>query len=181
MERGARGTAGFSLVEVTVAIGIFAFVAVGILGLLPAGLKQRADSSLETRAVLVAEELLTAVKAAPSIETVLVRRGSQDYADESPLINLKKEKILLGYMSQSSVPFFAWWPGSDGAQFKNPEKTWRDGEADSATLGYDLIALLHATNTTTPNLYRVSVEVRSASLPLTNASTVNFSTLVYSP
>ena len=45
---------GFSLVEVTIAIGIFAFVIVGILGLLPAGMRLRADSAADTRAVLIA-------------------------------------------------------------------------------------------------------------------------------
>ena len=40
-----RGGEAFSLVEVTVAIGIFAFVIVGIIGLFPTALKMQARNS----------------------------------------------------------------------------------------------------------------------------------------
>ena len=53
-EAGGWKSAGFSLVEVTVAIGIFAFVVVGVLGLLPTALRMRAESAQETRAVMIA-------------------------------------------------------------------------------------------------------------------------------
>jgi type II secretory pathway pseudopilin PulG len=180
MERGARGTAGFSLVEVTVAIGIFAFVAVGILGLLPAGLKQRADSSRETRAVLAAEELFSSVRAAPNIRNVFVRRGVID----NPIpINLAAERIAIGYPAQSSVPYFAWWSGSDKGEYKDPDKIWRDGKLDAAAAGndIDMLALFHATNTSTPGLYKLTVEIRSPGSPLTNTVPLVFTTFVYRP
>jgi type II secretory pathway pseudopilin PulG len=173
---------GFSLVEVTVAIGIFAFVAVGILGLLPAALKQRADSSRETRAVLVAEELFSSVQAAQSISNVVLRRGTK--RDDVINLDLSKSRIAIGYSVQSSVPFFAWWPGSDKGQYKNPDKIWQDGKLDDSALGndIDLLALLHATNTATPGLFRLTVEVRSpANSPLTNTVPVVFTTMFYRP
>ncbi len=76
-----RCAAGFSLVEVTVAIGIFAFVAIGILGLLPAALKQRESSAVEMRAVLIAEELFAGVRAAPSPRAVSQLRDGPGHSD----------------------------------------------------------------------------------------------------
>ena len=68
-------TQGFSLVEVTISIGIFAFVIVGIIGMLPAGMRMRAESAAETRGVLISEELFAAVRAATNLSAVEVRDG----------------------------------------------------------------------------------------------------------
>jgi type II secretory pathway pseudopilin PulG len=47
----SRGSQGFSLVEVVLALGIVTFVIVALIGLLPVGLRQASDSEKETRAV----------------------------------------------------------------------------------------------------------------------------------
>ena len=70
------------MVEVTVAIGIFAFVVVAILGLFPAALRLRTDSALETRAVMIANELFASVRASTNISNVTLRAGP-NFSDSS--------------------------------------------------------------------------------------------------
>ena len=186
--RGRRSAAGFSLVEVTVAIGIFAFVAVGILGLLPAALKQRADSSRETRAVMIAEELFTAIQASPSISNVIVRDGPGLKAGNNISINLSGgSSVVVGYPSQTSVPWFLWDPRRNVG---NPDDAWLKGQLHPGAVnnGIDTLARVSATNVPgSPGLYQVLVEVRSpASVPLvtgtrTNTPPLTFTTLYYSP
>jgi type II secretory pathway pseudopilin PulG len=193
MERGAwsgeaRGAGGFSLVEVTVAIGIFAFVAVGILGLLPAALKQRADSSREVRAVMIAEELFTALQASPSISNVIVRDGPGLKAGNNISINLSGgSNVVVGYPAQTSVPWFLW---ERRRNVGDPDDAWLKGQLHPGAVanGIDTLARISATNIPgSPGLYQVWVEVRSpANVPLltgtrTNTPPVTFTTLYYSP
>lgn len=170
---------GFSLVEVTVAIGIFAFVAVGILGLLPAALKQRSDSAKEMRAVLIAEELLASVRASPNLRTVTFRDGPGLKSGNNRTVNILTRPAVLGFPSQTTVPFWSY--------DKNPNSSWSNsGGSDaevkqSAVNSIETMARLSA-RLVTNSLYEVMVEVRSpAVLPLAKSPPVTFTTLVYSP
>jgi type II secretory pathway pseudopilin PulG len=170
----------FSLVEVTIAIGIFAFVIVGVMGLLPAGMRMRADAAADTRGVLISQELFAAVRAAPSLSNVSLRKGPGQKADDLRRnINLTTKAYVQGYPNQTTVPYF---------EYKdNPERSWSNADSrdpqvvQSAEQAIDTIARLSATNLG-GGLYRVNVEVRApASIPLTNSRTSLFSTLIYSP
>jgi len=171
---------GFSLVEVTIAIGIFAFVVVGVMGLLPAGMRIRAESAAETRGVLISEELFAAVRAAPSLSNVVVRDGPGLRSGNNRTINLLGgRQSVLGYPSQTTVPFWSF--------DKNPGSSWTNANgsdaeiAQSSANAIDTLARLTATNLG-GGLYRVNVEVRApSSIPLANSRPSLFSTLVYSP
>lgn len=187
-----RAIAGFSLVEVTVAIGIFAFVAVGVLGLLPAALKQRSDSSREMRAVMIAEELFSSLQASPSITNIILRDGPGLSQANNVSVNLANgENVVIGYPAQTSVPWFL-WGSSRGVG--NPDDAWFDGQLHSGAVGngVDTLARMTASNVIgSPGLYQVTVEVRSpanvplvssrAGAPRTNTPPVVFRTMYYSP
>lgn len=172
----------FSLVEVTVAIGIFAFVAIGILGLLPAALKQRADSSRETRATLIAEELFATLHAANSITSVVFRDGPKLERGNTQKINLlSPDGVVIGYPPQTSVPFYLW----GGDRERDTTGAWVRGDLppDAQNNNIEALAKMSAVAVPdTPGLYRVTVEVRApANVPLTNTPTITFSTLAYLP
>ncbi len=57
-----RGRAAFSLVEVTLAVGLISFVLVALLGLLPAGLNVQRNAVLEARSTQVLSDLAQAVR-----------------------------------------------------------------------------------------------------------------------
>jgi len=169
----------FSLVEVTIAIGIFAFVIVGVMGLLPAGMRMRADSAAETRGVLISEELFAAVRAATNLSKVVVRDGPGMRSGNNRTINLLSGQSVLGYPSQTTVPFWSF--------DKNPGSSWTNANGSDAEIkqssvnAIDTLARLTATKLG-DGLYRVNVEVRApASIPLANSRPSLFSTLVYSP
>jgi type II secretory pathway pseudopilin PulG len=177
-----RRLAAFSLVEVTVAIGIFAFVAVGILGLLPAALKQRADSSRETRAVLIAEELFASVQAANSINKVTFRDGpALQQRNNQEIDLLSPDGVVIGYPPQTSVPFYLW----GGTRERDTAGAWVRGEipSDAQANNIEALAKMSAQAVTgTPGLYRITVQVRApANVPLAKTPTVDFSTLAYLP
>ena len=50
MRRSSRTTAGFSLVEVVLALGVAAFCLIAVLGMLPVGLKTQQASVGQTKA-----------------------------------------------------------------------------------------------------------------------------------
>lgn len=179
--RVPRHREAFSLVEVVIAIGLFAFVIVGILGLFPAALRIRSESALETRSYLVAQQLFSQVAASPSISNVTVRDGPLLGDDQSKIYNLLQKRVVMGYIANSSMPYFLY--------DKNPDSSWTHANAaDSQVLEQggsgtnakpiDMMARLSATNVPGwPNLYQITVQVRApVSLPLTNTKPVTFIT-----
>jgi len=173
-----RSQAAFSLVEVAVAIGIFAFVAVGILGLLPTAMKMRAASAQETRATMIAQELFSSILAASSLTNVVVRDGPGLRVNNNQFIDLVNEDVVLGYPPNTTVPYGLW--SSDRGN--NPDEVWTDGSLPGWAVqnGIQTLARLSATNlpaTWSTNLYKVTCEVRTpASLPLENSRPTVFST-----
>jgi len=59
--RGIRRT-GFSLIEVTIALGIISFAFVAIIGLLPVGLNSQKQGADQSRAIQVLKNVTCAVK-----------------------------------------------------------------------------------------------------------------------
>ena len=58
-----KKTGAFSLVEITVAIGVIAFVLVAILGLLPIGMKSGREAIDATRTSLIAQDVVNRIRA----------------------------------------------------------------------------------------------------------------------
>lgn len=160
------------------AIGIFAFVAVAILGLLPAALKIRAESVQETLGVMIAQQLLSSVDAASSLTNVVFPTGA--YTGNPPVTtnNLLDQSTVMGYLVGTSFPFWHY--------YNNPGATWTNaGAADTAAVessrnNIGAIARVSVTNasSTLTNLVRVTVEVRApVSLALSNSRVLTFTTL----
>ena len=130
--RSLLATRGFSLVEVTVAIGIFAFVAVGILGLLPAAMRIRSDSAQETRAVMIAQEMFSSVFASKGVKAIVIRDGPGLTAGNNvePAANLLEGSLMLGYPAQSTIPYYMW----HSSRGQDPVAAWESGELPSGAV-----------------------------------------------
>jgi type II secretory pathway pseudopilin PulG len=177
-------TAAFSLVEVTVAIGIFAFVMVAILGLFPTATKMRADSALETRAVMIAQQLFSYVEASGSAA------ASPDFSEvtfsvtdvamrDGPALQPRNTRtnidllsnpggVVIGYQNRSSMPYYFFGTTNAGAWTNMPSNV--EG-AETSTTENEITTLARLTASTNTgsfcHQYRVMVEVRSpASAPL---------------
>jgi len=170
----------FSLVEVTIAIGIFAFVVVGIMGLLPAGMRMRADSAAETRGLLIAEELFASVRASSSVRAVVLRDGPSMTISNliRPPADLLAGPLVVGYPSGTTMPYGVW----HSSRANDPEAVWRTGSlpAWAVANAIDTLARIEATtNGVPPGLAQITIQVRGpASIPLANSRPVTFSTLL---
>jgi len=166
---GDISSGGFSLVEVTIAMGIFAFVVVAILGLYPVGLKMRSDSALETRATMIATELISSIKAAPSLTNVIFR--ATPATNMSTAVNLATTPIVFGYTGFASGPVKVVGLGASANVWTNDYH----GDAQIQTLARVVVQTNYLSRT---GLHQVTIEVRP---PQTNARPVSFSTLLFQP
>ena len=64
-----KQTKAFTLVEVTLALGVTAFCLITLLGLLPVGLKSTSDASEEMRAMAAASAIISDLSATPKANT----------------------------------------------------------------------------------------------------------------
>lgn len=161
----------FSLVECVVAIGIFAFVIVGIIGLFPAGMRRQAESGAEARARIIAESIFEAIKASDSLQNskIPIEIGSPNLQ----FANFIQGKLIGFGQDGTGVNYV--WPGSstsdwDSASIPNNQ---------NITTKARVLAVPHPV---IPNLYQVTVDVGApANLPASARKTFSFSTLFYSP
>jgi len=159
------GTAAFSLVEVTIAIGIFAFVIVGIVGLFPVGVRQREDSALETRAVMISRQIFESIEAAGNLTNVNLAVGE----DERVAVDLVAQPLVLGYEVDGTAP---------GVNFQGDIDKWDSGYVEQDVTTKSLVS----TTNLGGQLYRVDVQVGyPAILPADKRRVYSFSRLAYTP
>lgn len=171
-----RGADGFSLIEVTVAMGIFAFVIVGIIGLFPVAMRQQADAAFETRAKIIGEQIFQGIEASASLDNVflppLIDAGEDGKLQQR---GLKSGPILLGF-AQGGTALNHIYPGVG---------EWDSGDLGSGTAQQNVTYLARARveqEGGNPALQRVTVEVGyPATLPVAARRNETFTKLVYSP
>jgi type II secretory pathway pseudopilin PulG len=174
---------GFSLVEVTIAIGLFAFVVVGIIGLFPAALAQRADAARETRARLIAEQIIQGLRASTELwETPgdfflppLVEMGEDDTSEVGQLKRQGKNNFpfSLGYGEI----------GTAAVRVIQGRALWDGGITGGDETDVVFIALVEReADPSLPTLHNITVQVGfPASLPADKRRNETFATKVYLP
>ncbi len=101
---GVRDCDAFSLIEVTISLGIIAFALVGIMGLFPAALQSARDSQQETQATFIAQQIFGGLSSNLSPSGNFVPTGS-DVTDSSHRLAVdltEEESYYLGF-SQEGV------------------------------------------------------------------------------
>lgn len=158
-----RSERGFSLVEVTLALGIIAFALVGIMAMFPVAINSARESQQETRATFIAQALFADLQTGgtPTNRAVLI--GPTDTRS----LNLAQSgaSLIVGF-SEDGVPLGALESGN----FESPLAV------DNWTFA---ARVLVSTNDLPPGLSRVEVLVTSPpTAALTNRSTFPFITLL---
>ncbi len=160
----------FSLIETVVAIGIFSFVIVGIIGLFPAGMRRQSEAAAETRARIIAESIFDCIKASDSLANckIPVEIGTPNLQFRNHI-----QGTLLGFGQDGTGINYAWDSGSLG--------DW-DSANIPANQNITTKARVRAVAVPNmPNLYTVTVDVGTpANLPATVRKTFSFTTLVHS-
>lgn len=169
---GRQSASGFSLVEVTIAIGIFAFVIVAILGLFPVALRQRTDAALETRAVMVAQQIFESIRSSSSTNQIFL----------PPLNNMSGSSNSLSSKSLTQFPQTLNYGriGTSAIEAKDGQSSWTNGAT-----GTDADALARVSISNVPGvagLYRATVDYgRPASLPEAKRKNLSFTKLIAVP
>ncbi|MEI6033479.1 MAG: hypothetical protein WCS65_04240 [Verrucomicrobiae bacterium] len=159
-------SAGFSLFEIVLALGVVAFALVGIVGLFPAAIKSAQEGRQETRATLIAQQIFADLRVRSGTTRLVVCGGSA-----SDVGSLRTNFSLA---VDGSAEFLAY--DQDGAGI--------EGISGSAfTNGHGPACFLAAvrvdTNTGDPNLARVQSTIETpAAAPVANRSKYQFVTLI---
>jgi len=176
-----RINAGFSLVEIVLALGIFAFAAVAILSLFSVALKLRAESNLETKSFMIAEEIYASIAMSGGPKSAVFRDGPALQERNNQRVDLTRGKVLLGYPADTTAPFGLWHP----TRSQDPQAVWEDGITQLWAIDNQIqtLALVSAYPVSPgSSLYGVICQVRSpATLPLVKSRVETFTTLFQSP
>jgi prepilin-type N-terminal cleavage/methylation domain-containing protein len=163
---------GFSLVEVSIAIGIFAFVVVGIFSMFPVAMRQQVSAAQEALGVQTAKHVMASIAAATNLSEVdlVVGRAGPTNVVFSNANLLVAPGVVLGLSSVDPLPVMAlpataWTSPVPDPNIQSVVRVFADEVAGS------------------PGLFRVSVDLAHPA-GTTNAAArqvESFSTLVYRP
>lgn len=103
---------GFSLIEVTLALGIISFVLVSLLGLLPTGLSSFRDSMRATVSAQVSQRLIAEVRQADFLGLTAGTQPERYYSVEGIEVAAKADAVT---SARVTVQDNAVLPGSAGA------------------------------------------------------------------
>ena len=87
MARNSTSNAGFSLIEVVIALGIFSFCIVAIVGLLPVGMNSVRSVSNENNAIHIASSIEGIWQVAPQGSTITMSNIITNLAISAPVAN----------------------------------------------------------------------------------------------
>jgi type II secretory pathway pseudopilin PulG len=125
----------FTLIESVVAIGIFSFVIVGIVGLIGAALERQRLASFETRAVLMAQQAIARVRAADSPSAVTFTRGEGNQGNK--LFDTHNftttPDLVIGYMVDGTANAAILAPGDWEGNSVNPKQQIENNSVDNIT------------------------------------------------
>ena len=182
------------------AIGIFAFVIVGIIGLFPTALKMQARSSVETRSSMIAQQIFDQIDmsiarwtnpAGNVFSNMTLRDGPGLVGDNSRPVNLlnANRPVVVGFAAKTSMPFYMFTQNGSNAWFNgisNMAEPPFGSKPNTAAISNDIITLAKVSAISNiggnPKLYQVVVEVRSPAISaLTNTTPSVFGSLRTAP
>lgn len=138
MKRCSSAFNSFSLVEVTVALGVTAFCLVAVFGLLPVGLKANQNSISQTAAASILSAVIADMRATPKSASSSVQFGIT-FGTETTLYfdNEGKSSSSLGPNSryQLKIRFPSNGSGTTAATFADLKVTWPAAAAPENALG----------------------------------------------
>jgi uncharacterized protein (TIGR02598 family) len=168
----SKGILGFSLVEVSIALGIVAFALVGIMALFPAAMRSARESQQETRATFIAKQIFADFAASASPTNTFIATGTNlaNPAHRISPFSLATNSTNAILYDEDGNPIDSLTPAA-AFETNVPLGTWP--EAVYAT------RISVSTNNLPPGLSRVEVLVSApAAAALTNRARFPFITLL---
>lgn len=165
-----RPRSAFSLVEVTLALGVISFALVGIMALFPVAMKSAAESHFETRALFIAKSLMASLQA-------------EDAENDTPerLLRFHGEGTTVPVNLDNAGEWFFSFDEEGNPRRSSSQGGWADGEEGTATY-LAKVAVYPQPDNLAQNIAQVEVTVSApAAAPLGRRTQYIYSTLLQIP
>jgi uncharacterized protein (TIGR02598 family) len=124
MNRSRSSRSGFSLVEVTLALGIAAFCMVAVLGLMPVGVQTNRNATSETAATNILAAVVADLRATPVTSSTSTQYGVTFGTNPAPLYFDGAGQFSTSLNANSRYQLNVTWNGSSGLRYADVKVTW---------------------------------------------------------
>ena len=124
MSRSFPSRLGFSLVEVTLALGIAAFCLIALFGLIPVGVQTNRNATSQTAATNIAAAVVADLRATPTTSTTSTQYGITFGTNPPPFYFDGAGQFSTSLGATSRYQLNITWSGSSGLRYADVKVTW---------------------------------------------------------
>jgi len=124
MTRSFSYKSGFSLAEVTLALGIAAFCLVAVFGLIPVGVQTNRNATSKTAATNILAAVVADRRATPATSSTSTQYGVTFGTNPSPLYFEGAGQFSTSLNANSRYQLNVTWSGSSGLRYADVKVTW---------------------------------------------------------
>jgi len=119
-----RFTSGFSLVELTLALGIAAFSLIAVFGLMPVGVQTNRNATSQTAAANIMAAVVGDLRATPKANATSTQFGITFGTNPPPLYFDGSGQFTTSLGANSRYQLNVTWYGSAGLRYADVKVTW---------------------------------------------------------
>jgi type II secretory pathway pseudopilin PulG len=119
-----RCTSAFSLVELTLAIGVAAFCLIAVFGLMPIGVQTNRNATSQTAATNLMAAVLADLRATPKANTTSTQFGITFGTNPPPIYFDSTGQFTTTLGTNSRYQLNLTWYGSTGLRYADLKVTW---------------------------------------------------------
>ena len=124
MSRSFPSKPGFSLVEVTLALGIAAFCLITVFGLIPVGVQTNRNATSQTAATNIVAAVVADLRATPTTSTTSTQYGITFGTNPPPLYFDGAGQFSTSLEANSRYQLTVTWSGSSGLRYADIKVAW---------------------------------------------------------
>src|SRR5437667_3168055 len=119
-----RSKCAFSLVEVTLALGIAAFCLIAVFGLMPIGVQTNRNATSQTAAANIMAAVVADLRGTPKANTISAQFGITFGTNPSPLYFDGSGQFTTSLGANSRYQLNVTWYGTTGLRYADVKATW---------------------------------------------------------
>jgi uncharacterized protein (TIGR02598 family) len=114
----------FSLVEVTLALGVAAFCLIAVFGLMPVGMQTNRNATSQTAATNIMAAVVADLRATPTFNTTSTQFGITFGTNPPPLYFDGSGQFTTSFSTNSRYQLNVTWYGTTGLRYADLKVTW---------------------------------------------------------
>ena len=124
MKRSIVSTSAFSLVELTLALGIAAFCLIAVFGLMPVGVQTNRNATSQTAATNIMAAVIADLRATPKANTTSTQFGITFGTNPPPRYFDGAGQFTTSLGANSRYQLNVTWYGTTGLRYADLKVTW---------------------------------------------------------